>query len=73
LIQRDNRFSEVAARRAVELEDHWYIVLATSMIPVTATPAPGINSISRVVCDNSSVIGGGLQGINKVSYKVSKF
>ena len=45
---------------------------ATSIIPLTPTPAPGTNDISSVVCDDSSIIAGDLRGITKVTCKVAK-
>lgn len=45
---------------------------STSVIPLTPTPAPGNNDITSVICDDSSVIGGDLRGIDKVSCKVPK-
>ena len=45
---------------------------ASTVIGVTSTPAPGTNDISSVVCDDSSLIAGDLQGIAKVSCKVAK-
>jgi Right handed beta helix region len=44
----------------------------TSIVPTTPTPAIGTNDISSVVCDDSSLIGGDLQGITKVTCKVAK-
>jgi hypothetical protein len=45
---------------------------STSIVPLTPTPAPGTNNISSVVCDDSSIIGGDLLGIGKLSCKVVK-
>jgi hypothetical protein len=45
---------------------------STSIIPFTPTPAPGMNDISSVVCDDSSLIAGDLKGIIKVTCKVAK-
>lgn len=45
---------------------------STSIIPFTPTPAPGMNDISSVVCDDSSLIAGDLKGIIKVTCKIAK-
>jgi hypothetical protein len=45
---------------------------STSIVPATPTPAPGMNDISSIVCDDSSLIAGDLRGITKVSCRVVK-
>lgn len=50
-----------------------FIQSATSILPSTPAPAPGVNNISSVICDNTSVIGGDLNGIARVSCKIAKF
>lgn len=45
---------------------------STSIIPLAPTPAPGMNDITSIVCDDSSLIAGDLRGITKVLCRVVK-